>query len=99
MLLTGAWPTAVPSGRVIVSVVVLAVICSALAFILLVALIGEVGPVRATAITYINPAVAILAGVLVLGETITVWTLVGFALVLVGSYLVTSRKKTPEVVA
>ena len=91
VLLTGAWPTAVPSGQVIVSIVVLAVICSALAFILLVALIAEAGPVRATAITYINPAVAILMGALVLGERITIWTILGFALVLAGSYLVTRR--------
>ena len=73
----------------------LAVVCSALAFILLIALIGEVGPVRSTAITYINPAVAILAGALVLGEQITVWTIVGFVLVLAGSYLVTRRRAEP----
>lgn len=95
VLLTGGWPTAVPSGQVIVSVVVLAVICSALAFLLLVALVAEVGPVRATAITYLNPAVAILVGALVLGERITVWTIVGFALVLAGSYLVTRKRAEP----
>jgi drug/metabolite transporter (DMT)-like permease len=92
VLLTGGWPTEVPSPPVIVSIVVLAVICSALAFILLIALIGEVGPVRSTAITYINPAVAILAGAIFLSEPITVWTIVGFALVLVGSYLVTRHR-------
>ena len=75
------------------SIVVLAVICSALAFLLMVALIGEIGPVKATAITYVNPAVAILAGVLVLGERVTVWTIVGFALVLLGSFLVTRRRR------
>jgi drug/metabolite transporter (DMT)-like permease len=74
---------------------VLAVICSALAFVLLIALVGEVGPVRSTAITYINPAVAILVGAIVLGERITVWTLVGFALVLAGSYLVTRHRAAP----
>jgi drug/metabolite transporter (DMT)-like permease len=92
VLLSGAWPTAIPSAPVIVSIVVLAVICSALAFILLIALVGEVGPVRSTAITYLNPAVAILVGALVLGEQITVWTIVGFALVLGGSYLVTKKR-------
>ena len=92
VLLTGVWPTAVPSGQVIVAVIVLAVVCSALAFILLIALVGEVGPVRGTAITYINPAVAILVGALVLGEQITIWTIVGFVLVLAGSFLVTRRR-------
>jgi len=91
VLVTGGLPAVWPSAPVTVSIVVLAVICSALAFILMVALIGEIGPVKATAITYVNPAVAVLAGVLVLGERFTVWTAVGFALVLAGSWLVTRR--------
>jgi drug/metabolite transporter (DMT)-like permease len=90
--LSGGWPTAVPSLPVIASVVTLAVVCSAAAFLLMFALIAEIGPVRTTAITYVNPAVAIIAGVLVLGERVTVWTVVGFALVLGGSYLVTRRR-------
>lgn len=93
VLLSGGWPTAWPSTPVIVSIVVLAVICSALAFLLMVALIAEIGPTRATTITYVNPAVAILAGVIVLHEPLTVWTVVGFVLVLAGSYLVTKRRK------
>ncbi|MDO9353112.1 MAG: DMT family transporter, partial [Solirubrobacteraceae bacterium] len=54
-------------------------------------LIGLIGPVRATAITYVNPAVAIVAGVLFLDEAVTGWTVLGFGLVLVGSYLLTRR--------
>ena len=95
VLATRAWPSEVPSTRVIVSIVVLAVVCSALAFILMVALISEIGPVRATAITYVNPAVAIVAGVLVLGEVVTIWTVVGFAAVLTGSWLVTRHRREP----
>lgn len=95
VLFTGAWPTTWPSEAVIASIVVLAVICSALAFLLMVALIAEIGPVKATAITYVNPAVAIIAGVVVLGERVTVWTIVGFVLVLLGSYLVTRRRVEP----
>ena len=98
VLFTSAWPTVWPSTQVIVAIVVLAVVCSAIAFLLMVALIGEIGPVKATAITYVNPAVAILAGVLVLGERVTIWTIVGFALVLAGSYLVTTRRKDAVVV-
>ena len=99
VLVTGAWPTAWPSQAVIVSIVVLAVVCSALAFLLMVGLVAEIGPVKATAITYVNPAVAILAGALVLGERVTVWTVVGFALVLAGSYLVTRRRQEPVAAA
>ena len=89
--LTHGWPTAVPSVPVIISVLVLAVVCSAVAFVVLFALIAEIGPVRATAITYVNPAVAIIAGAVLLGETVTVWTVVGFVLVIAGSWLVTRR--------
>lgn len=91
--LTGAWPTAWPSTSVVVAIVVLAVVCSALAFLLMLGLISEIGPVKATTITYVNPAVAILAGVIVLGERVTIWTIVGFALVLAGSFLVTRGRR------
>lgn len=97
VLLTGGVPTAWPSPPVIVSVIVLAVICSALAFLLMVGLIAEIGPVKATTITYVNPAVAIIAGVVVLGERVTVWTIVGFVLVLAGSYLVTKKRAADRV--
>ncbi|CAN5243870.1 EamA family transporter [soil metagenome] len=95
LFLTQGWPSAWPSAEVIVSIVVLAVVCSALAFLLMVGLIAEIGPVRATTITYVNPAIAILAGVLVLGERITFWTVAGFVLVLSGSWLVTRRRREP----
>ena len=94
--LTGGWPTTVPSPPVILSVVGLGLICSAAAFLIMFALIREIGPMRMTTITYVNPAVAILAGVLVLGERITVWTIVGFVLVVSGAYLVTRRRSVPE---
>lgn len=98
VIFTGAWPAVWPSANVTVSIIVLAVVCSAVAFLLMVALISEIGPVRATTITYVNPAVAILAGVLVLGELVTVWTIVGFVLVLAGSWLVTRKQREPVTV-
>ena len=100
--LTGGWPTAVPSLEVIVSVLVLAFICSALAFVLMFALVAEIGPIRMTAITYVNPAVAVVAGALVLGEAVTEWTIVGFALILIGCWLVTkpsTHSDAPEISA
>ncbi len=74
------------------SVVALAVLCTATAFVVFFALIAEVGPARATVITYVNPAVAILLGVAVLGESFTVGTALGFSLVIMGSVLATSRQ-------
>lgn len=83
------WPAAIPSPQVISAILILAVVCTAAAFLVFAALIAEVGPVRATVITYVNPAVAATLGVLVLGETITPVMLGGFALVIVGSALAT----------
>jgi drug/metabolite transporter (DMT)-like permease len=77
------------------AVAVLGVVCSALAFLVFFALIAEVGPTRATVITYVNPAVALTLGVLVLSEPLTVGLLVGFPLVLAGSALATRRVAQP----
>ncbi len=90
--LTHTFPTKLPSADVIASMLVLAFVCSALAFVVLFALIREIGPVRATSITYVNPAVAIIAGAVLLGEQITIWTIIGFILVIAGSWLVTRRR-------
>lgn len=84
--LVAAWPL---ETATIGSLLVLGLICTALAFILFFRLIALAGPVRATVITYINPAVAILLGVLVLSESITRGMLVGFPMVLLGSWLAT----------
>jgi drug/metabolite transporter (DMT)-like permease len=78
-------------GRSWWAIAILGVVCSALAFLVFFALIAEVGPTRATVITYVNPAVALLLGVLVLGEPVTAGLLVGFPLVLLGSALATRR--------
>jgi drug/metabolite transporter (DMT)-like permease len=86
-------PSRVPSWKATSSVLVLAVICSALAFVLFFALIAEIGPVRATVITYVNPAVAAVLGVTVLSEAFTVGMGVGFALILVGSVLATRAER------
>ena len=84
-------PDRVPPEKVLGSVAALAVICTALAFVLFFALIAEIGPVRATVITYVNPAVAAVLGVGVLGEHFTAGMGVGFVLVLAGSVLATRR--------
>jgi drug/metabolite transporter (DMT)-like permease len=88
-------PTETPSATVIGSVVGLAVVCTALAFVVFFALIAEIGPVRATVITYVNPAVAAVLGVAILGEEFTVAMGIGFAFVLAGSVLATRPQARP----
>jgi len=76
-----------PTLRSTLSLAGLAVLCTAVAFIAFFALIAEVGPVRAPLFTYVNPIVAILLGVVVLGEHLTPGLLIGFPIVLVGCWL------------
>lgn len=76
-----------PSTRSIVSLLLLAVLCTAAAFVGFFALIREVGPVRAPLFTYVNPIVAIVLGVLILNEPLTPALLVGVPLVLLGCWL------------
>src|SRR5207245_10122309 len=84
-------PARLPSAQVTLSVLVLGLVCTAVAFLLFFALIGEVGPARATIITYFNPAVALALGVVLLNEPFTAGIAIGFALILLGSFLATRR--------
>ena len=86
------WPTEFNASAVW-SVAGLGVLCTAAAFMVFFALIAEVGPARATVITYVNPAVAIVLGALVLNEPLTTGMMIGFPLVILGSYLGTTRSE------
>lgn len=76
-----------PTARSLVALVLLGVLCTAVAFIGFFALIAEVGPVRAPLFTYVNPVVAIALGAVVLSEPITPGLVLGFPLVLAGCWL------------
>jgi len=84
-------PSSLPSPEVIASVVVLGVICTALAFLVFFPLVAEVGAARATVITYVNPAVALALGVVFLKEPLTIGIVLGFVLIVLGSVLATRR--------
>jgi drug/metabolite transporter (DMT)-like permease len=84
-----SWPATIPSVPVLASLAGLAVLCTAVAFVLFFKLIAEVGPARATVITYVNPAVAVALGVAVLGEPLTGEIVAAFGLILAGSVLAT----------
>ncbi len=83
-----------PSAAALGSVLVLGLVCTALAFVLFFRLIALAGPVRATLITFVNPAVAVALGIAVLGEPLTWGMVVGFPLVLLGAWWAT---RTPAV--
>jgi len=84
---------AVPSLEAWGSVAVLGFMCSALAFVIFFDLIREIGPARASLITYVNVAVAMVLGVVFLAEPLTLGMLVGFPLVVLGSYLASRQRQ------
>jgi drug/metabolite transporter (DMT)-like permease len=87
-------PAEIAAGPAVESwmaLIVLGVICSAVAFILFFALIKEIGPARATLITYLNTLVALVLGVVFLNEPITTGLIVGVPLILVGSWFAGRR--------
>ncbi len=89
------WPHRVPSGRALGALAALGVICTACAFLVFLALIREAGTSRAMVFTYINPAVAVAAGVAFLSEPFTVTIAASFALILAGSLLATWTARAP----
>lgn len=84
-------PPRMPSAVALASVVILGLVCTALSMLLMFYLVKTAGASRASIITYINPAVATLLGIAVLDEHLGVWGLLGFALILLGSWLATRR--------
>ena len=81
------WPTEMPSAQALSSLAVLAIVCTVAAFMIFFRLIAEIGGIRATLVTYINTAVAVVLGVVLLGEPVTLGLILGFPLVLGGSWL------------
>lgn len=92
-------PGADISGGAVASIAVLGAFCSALALIVFFNLIAEVGATRASVITYVNPAVAVLLGVTILGESLGPAAVAGLLLILVGSWLSTGGKLPPGLAA
>jgi drug/metabolite transporter (DMT)-like permease len=77
-------PRRMPAAAPLAAVIALGLVCTATAFLLFFGLIAEAGPARAAMITFVNPVVAAVAGVVVLGESLRAGTMVGTVLVLAG---------------
>lgn len=92
------FPSSLPTANALVSIAVLGIVCTAIAMLLMFYLVRDAGASRASVITYINPVVATLLGVLVLDEHLGIGGFIAFALILLGSWLATrgktSRTKT-----
>jgi drug/metabolite transporter (DMT)-like permease len=85
-------PSGLPSAAALASIAVLGIICTAVAMLLMFYLVLRAGAARASVITYINPVVATLLGVLMLDEHLGIGGLIALALILLGSWLATRGK-------
>jgi drug/metabolite transporter (DMT)-like permease len=79
------------SKEAALSLIALGVFSTALAFISYFIVMKEIGPARASVGTYVNTAVAVVLGVLILSEPLTIGIMIGLPLVMIGSFLA-SRK-------
>ncbi len=84
-----AWPPQLPGTAALASIVVLGVICTAVGLTVFFRLIIEAGPNRASVITYLNPVVAVIVGIVVLSERLGVMSLLALLTILGGSWLAT----------
>lgn len=85
-------PAQPPDGGTIAATVALGILCTALVFVLWYRLIADIGAAKATVVTYVNPAVAVVLGVVLLGEPLTAGAVAGLLLVLAGSWLSTGGR-------
>jgi drug/metabolite transporter (DMT)-like permease len=92
-----AFPARMPSALTLASMVILGVVCTAAAMLLMFYLVSHAGASRAAVITYINPAVAALLGVLLLHERLGTGGILAFVLILLGSWLATRGARAQHV--
>jgi drug/metabolite transporter (DMT)-like permease len=88
------WPSNISMNSAL-SLIALGIFSTAFAFILFFKLIEEIGPARGSLVTYVNTAVAVVLGVIILKEPLTIGIVIGLPLVLIGSYL--ASKKSQEI--
>lgn len=84
-----------PTIGILGATLALGIVCSGIAYIIYFKLIEEIGTTSALTVTFLTPAFGILWGALFLGEVIGWYTIVGAAIVLLGTALVTGFIKGP----
>ena len=87
------WPKHTISVTAIYSVIALGIFSTGIAFAVFFIVLAEIGPTRASLVTYMNTAFAVTLGIIVLNEPITLGIIVGLPLVLMGSYLASRKDK------
>jgi drug/metabolite transporter (DMT)-like permease len=81
------WPEQMPPWRAWGALVIVGLLCTALAYVLFFRLMLSIGPARTLTVSYLMPVFANLMGVLVLDEVVTHWMLMGGCVVITGTAL------------
>lgn len=89
------WPRTLPPAAALIAIAVLGVVCTVLGLVVFFQLIAAAGASRASVITYVNPLVAVLLGILALGERLGLASAAGLILILGGSWLSTAGPPGP----
>jgi drug/metabolite transporter (DMT)-like permease len=87
------WPEQPVSRSAWVAVAAVALLCTAIAYILFFHIIEKAGPSRALTVTFLVPVFALFYGVVLLGETITPWTIACGVVIVCGTALATGLLK------
>lgn len=89
------WPTAAPGATAWASVVGLALLCTAVAYLLYFRLIAHLGAARAITVTFLIPVFGLIWGAVFLGERLTPAVVLGCVVILLGTALTTGVLKVP----
>ena len=81
----------------ITSLLILGIVGTGITYILIQTLIKQAGASIASDTTYLILFVAIILGIVVLGEKINIWQIIGSTLILIGLVIINSRERTPAV--
>jgi len=90
-------PSQKPSNDAVLATIGLGVICTALAFWVFFIVLKEIGSARASLVVYPNTAVAVMLGIFLLDEQLTLAIVIGLPMVLLGSYFASRKPSTPVI--
>jgi drug/metabolite transporter (DMT)-like permease len=83
----------------ITSLLILGIVGTGITYILIQTLIKQAGASIASDTTYLILFVAIILGIVVLGEEINIWQLIGSVFIMIGLVIINSRERTPAAIA
>jgi len=89
------WPAINPSTTAWLSAILLAVVCTAIAFLLFFRLLASAGPMASSTVTFLVPLFAIAWGVVLLNETMTLQLFIGMAITLCGTAIALQLVRIP----